>query len=109
MNKNLHDAYVNSKGKTWKKDGAYNMLKVLALFNKAYPSDDPKTNEHWNYVLYNMLDPQDIVCAKYGECPECGVHDILHEIGLDWTCENPKCEKSVRDWYDDYFKNKNKS
>ena len=106
MNKTIFESYKNSHGKTWKKDGAYNLLRMLALFNKAYPDADPEVNKYWEYVLYNMLDPQDVICSQFGECPECGTFDILSEIGLDWFCSNPECEKKVRDWYDDYFKNK---
>ena len=96
MNKNIHEAYINSKGKTWKKDGAYRMLRMLSLHNQAYPKD-PATNKYWNYILYNMLDPQDVICSKFGTCDICGVEELLEEYGLDWVCDNPACQKEIEE------------
>jgi len=106
MNKNIHEAYVNSNGKEWKKDGAYRMLRMLALFNEAYPDKDPKANEYWQYIKYNLLDPNDVVCSKHDKCDVCKVEGIVTEFGLgNYICcdadENDHCYKVM----DEYYKN----
>jgi hypothetical protein len=105
MNKDIYESYINSEGKTWEKDNAYRLMRSLALFNQAIPHENPEVNKFWKYVRYNLLDPQDVVCSKFGKCPECGEEGILNEIGLDWACEKPECEQAIRDWYKNHFKN----
>jgi len=102
MNKNLHDSYINGKDKTWVKDGAYRMLRMLALFNDAYPSKDPATNKYWEYVKYNMLDPNDIVCSKFGACDVCKEDGVIDEYGLgNYICDHPNCNKTMAEYWED--------
>jgi hypothetical protein len=74
-------------------------ITMLAFFNEAHPSPNPKVNAYWREIKKK----HDHECLKYGKCEVCGEEDLLGEYGLNWVCDNPDCLEVMKNYYDNLF------
>lgn len=72
-----------------------NTILILAHKNEIHKSKNKKVNKFWKEIR-NYLFFKEFYTMKYGPCEICGKITLLRETGLNWSCNNPKCEKEIK-------------
>jgi len=83
----------------------YHYHKARAFYNEVYPTGNPAIDSYWERYR-NFLDiiSDERLWTRWGICEECGWEGLVYEIGLNWVCDNPECEKAMNDWYKEMIK-----
>ena len=83
----------------------YHYHKARAFFNEKHPTGDTHIDSYWERYR-NFLDiiSDERLWTRWSICEECGNEGLVYEIGLNWVCDDPDCEKAMNDWYEEMLR-----